>query len=162
MNKSVLLMIFALGTQAWGQEVFQPHPKTSLLGGLTTASRITRTPTALSLGYAISDQQWLEWHLGLASGAGTTTFGVAGQFKSNISGDSRQGLHLGGSLGLGSFAGNFFATLGGIAGLHFAFPALERLFLVLDAGPVLTIGASADLSIAPVSAALGLSLFYRI
>lgn len=144
------------------QEVFQPHPKTSLLGGLTTTSGVTRTPTAFSVGFARTEDQWFEGHLGLAYGLGSLTVGAAGQFKSVFKGDPRQGLHWGVSLGLGSERENFFATLAGLVGFHLAVPTLERVFMIFEAGPVLTLGAPSDLSVGPLSGALGLTVFYRI
>lgn len=147
---------------ARAQEVFQPHPKTSLIAGLTTASGITQTATALSLGVTFNDHQWLEGHLGMSGVAGISIFGLAGQFKSTVWGETRQGVHLGGSLGMGSLGGSFFLTLGALGGLHFALPGTERFFVVFDGGPVLRVGPSTEFSVSPVSAALGFSIFYRI
>lgn len=156
------LLLLALAQAAQAQEVFQPHPKTSLIAGLTTSAAVTQTATAVSLGVTFNDHQWLEGHLGMSGSSGISVFGLAGQFKSIVWGEQRQGVHLGGSLGLGSLSGSFFLTLGGLGGIHLALPASERFFVVFEGGPVLRVGSSAEFSVAPVSAALGFSIFYRI
>jgi hypothetical protein len=151
---------FAGAAQA--QEVFQPHPKTSIIAGLTTSAAVMQTATALSLGVTFSERQWLEGHVGMAGSGGVSIFGLAGQFKSTVWGEQRQGVHVGASLGLGSLAGSFFLTLGALGGLHFALPGMERFFIVFEGGPVLRVGTTTEFLVSPVSGALGFSIFYRI
>jgi hypothetical protein len=91
-----------------------------------------------------------------------TLFGMGGSYKHTVSGDSSDGLHVGGGMGFGTFAKDKnFVHFNGIAGFHFSIA--KHILIHIDGG--LTVGTADSknqLYIGGHSSIFGLSALYRM
>lgn len=107
---------------------------------LPSTSSLTAT-----LGFGNRDA--LVIHFGIP-GSSPLQFAVGGVYKHTIHQEEMTGFHVGAGLAMGmatsvtnTATSDFFATIIGVAGIHFQFKELPKILFNLDAGPSLMVGS---------------------
>lgn len=144
--------------------------------GLTVSSStsITGTQSVLGLGLAgaavgariiANDKHHIRAEVAIPSVNPTVSLGFGFHYNYEILGNIRQGLHVGGALGMNvtdiTGSTEFIANIVPLVGFHWMLQGLDRLLFSVEAGPNLRVGTpGVDFGVGPVSDLFGMSITY--
>lgn len=153
---------FAAPKSAPMRSVNEASNTSSYLGVSTDAFATGTVNPGLSALFNFSDKVGLQVYAAIDGTTPKFGFGVGGNIKVSVIGNSTKGFHIGGGFGLGSTlaAGTFFANIYGLLGLHF--PIVDSVMVVADGGVGVTIMSGATTFRMGTPGILGLSLLFRL
>lgn len=135
------------------------------VGASLLMDTVLPSATALNFLLGFGEKDLLQVHFSIP-GSSPVQLTAAGVWKHTVHQEALTGFHIGGGVALGlatsvtnTATSDFYATIIGIAGMHFRFKELPKIEFNVDAGPNLTLGSGRN-NFRVGFAGIGISYFF--